>query len=186
MLQLSKSNGTKANNRSSRVNFIFFVCVLFFCVFSARANTNELLPNIAIIDLYNDALPEKEWSITGFLTQAMVNTQKYAVTKRSKVVQAIDELGLHNAQSAIEHASQIGKMLEAQKVVTGWVGFYSTKKNKRITHVWLTVNLIDVASGSIQETVTVEDKVKRNRRGFGITDASAMAFTKKALNDLLD
>jgi len=174
-------NGAKPKSHTSRINLITFVCLFFFYTFSAFAQ--EALC-IAVIDLKNDQ-SEFEWSKTGFLTSELVNTKKYTVMERSKVKEVIEELGLQSTQYASDHASEIGNLLGVQKVITGKV-FYTNRKNRSMGRT-LSVNLIDIESGAIEATATVEDEIRIRRNGrFFESDASTLKLSKRALDELFN
>jgi len=173
-------NGAKPKSHTSRINLVIFVCLLFFCAFSTYAQETKL--SIAVVDLKYDA--SHEWSKTSFLTSALVNSQKYTVTERSRVKQVIDELGLQDTQYASDHASEIGDLLGVQKVITGKV--YYNKKNRSMGRT-LSVNLIDITSGAIEATATVEDEIRVRRNGrFFESDASTLKLSSRALDELLN
>ena len=175
-------NEAKPKSHTSMINLVIFVCFLFICMFSTYAQ--ELKPSIAVVDLKND-LSEYEWSKTSFLTNALVNTQKYAVIERSRVKQVIDELVLQDTQYASDHASEIGNLLGVQKVITGKV-VYGSNNNRNMRRI-LVVNLIDISSGTIEATATVEDTFRRRLNGrFFESDASTLNLSKRALDELLD
>jgi len=174
-------NGAQLKSHTNRVNLVIFVCLLFFCIFSTYAQ--ETKPSIAVVDLKYDA--SHEWSKTSFLTNALVNTEKYTVMESSRVKQIVEELGLQSTQYASDHASEIGNLLGVQKVITGKL-FYTNRKNRYMGRT-LSVNLIDIESGAIEATATVEDKIRIRRNGrFFESNASTLELSQRALSELFN
>jgi len=166
---------------TSRICLCVFYCFFLFCAFSTYAQDEKT--SIAVIDLKYDLIMY-EFSKTGFLTNALVSTQKYAVMERSRVKQVIDELELQDKQYASDNAFEIGKMLGVQKVITGKVFYTSTDRSMGRT---LSVSLIDIESGVIEATATVEDEIRKRKKGkFFESDASTLKLSKRALDELLN
>ena len=177
-------NGRNLKSQMSKRNFVVFVCLIFFGSFSTHAQESK--HSIAVVNLQYD-LPVYEESTIRFLTDELVNTKKYTIVERSKVEQAINELGLQDTQSASErntHAAEIGNLLGVEKVITGKVSL--SDKGRTVS-----LCLIDVESGTIT-TATKEqewDKVKKKKGNvvrYFESDASTSKTIKSLVNELLN
>ena len=171
-------------SRRNKFSLLFFVCVFFFCAFSTYAQQSKL--KIAIIDLdYSSSYNKSDaMSLTSILTTELVNRKKYAVKERSSIQKVINELKLQSAQDVSTRATEIGKLLGVQKIITGeyfTVGYYGYFFHK------ISLRLIDVESGSIEAAVTMDSASRKSngkiKKGYGISDEE---FARKLLDALLN
>jgi len=178
-------NGTSSKSHTGRRIFIVFISLLFLGILSFSVYAQELKPRIAVIDLQYDVINLHEASKTYFLTNELINTNKYSVVERSKVEHVINDLGLQSTPNSIsDSAIEIGNLLGVQKVITGKI-LYNNKG--RTMGRSLSINLIDIESGVIEATATVEDEIRIRRNGkFFESDASTLKLSKKSLDKLLN
>jgi len=139
-------NGASSKSLTSRINFIIFVCLIFFGASSSYAR--ETRARIAVVgqtDLCS--------SPTVFhLNRDIVNTNQFAVIDLSIVEQVLNERGIQNNQCAINaSAIEIGNLLEVDKILT--VSVLWSDEGRTIL-----LNLIDVESGITETVVSAKQK----------------------------
>ena len=185
-------NGRNLKSHTSRKFLVILISLIF--VFPYFAYTQETKPSIAVIDLkYDFEDPSKfeakyDYSNTGYLITALVQTDKYTVIERAKVRQVIEELGLENTQNVSDRASEIGNLLGVQKVITGKV---LTTDNGRTMVSTVSVSLVDIETGTIEATASTSNEWKkrktgRNKGAYFESDASRFNSSKILINDLLN
>ena len=186
-------NGRSLKSHTSMRILIVLISLIF--VFPYFAYAQETKPSIAVIDLnYDLEDPSKfEWAEydytnTGYLIAALVQTNKYTVIERARVRQVIEELGLESTQNASERASEIGNLLGVQKIITGKV---LTTNNGRTMVSTVSVSLVDIETGTIEAIASTENEWKKRRAGrnrgkYFESDASRFKSSKILVNDLLN
>jgi len=190
---ISKNGRNLKSHTSRRVLVVLISLIFVFPYYFAYAQ--ETKPSIAVIDLkYDLEDPSKfEWAKddytnTGYLIAALIQTNKYTVIERARVRQAIEELGLESTQNANDRASEIGNLLGAQKVITGKV---LTSNNGQTMVSTVSVNLVDIETGAIEATATTANEFKKRRLGknrgkYFESDASRFKSSKILIDDLMN
>ena len=186
-------NGRSLKSHTSRRVLVVLVSLIF--VFSYFAYAQETKPSIAVIDLkYDLEDPSKfEWAKydytnTGYLIAALIQTNKYTVIERAIVRHAIEELGLESMQNASDRASEIGNLLGVQKVITGKV--LNTHNGQTMVST-VSVSLVDIETGTIEATASSANEWKKRRFGknrgkYFESDVSRFQSSKILVNDLMN
>ena len=168
-----KSQMSKGNRYSLAICF----CLLFFGTFSICAQDTKL--RVAILDVYctqdYSSSISAALEITSNLTTELVNTNKYRVVERSRIVQVLREQGFQSNQDVSARAVELGQLLGVRKIITGeFSGANHTTS----------IRLIDVESGDIEAAITIKNNFAYKRKsGFYTLDCQAVA--KKLLKELL-
>lgn len=167
----------KHTTKRTKHSLIIFICLFLFSTFSS--STQESKQIVAVIDLSyaHEIAKYSANAITNSLTTELAKTNKFIVAERTRVEQILTELGLKGTKNANARATEIGKLLGADKIITGErAGGYEKETT--------TIYLIDVETENTEKTVTTGNVV-RNKKGKIVRQMSHKEIAKKLLAELL-
>jgi hypothetical protein len=128
---------------------LILLCLLSISTQSTYAQDSK--PRAVVIGLF--CTDTAHWQIpiarelTNFITTELVNSRKYRIIEKSEVEQLIQERGIKSAQLTSAQISEIGKILNVQKIILGELAFSTTTS----------LRVIDVESGEIEASAIIEN-----------------------------
>lgn len=138
-----------------KISFVIlsYFCLSIFKIGYSQENQMNYNTTVAVLEFIGYGITEDESLIfTSRFTSDLVNTNKFHVISRDNMKEILQEQGFQQSGcTEIECAVEIGKLLNAQKMISGEIGKINEKYN-------FVVSIINVESGKIESSISKEYK----------------------------